>query len=161
MNNEDDKLQEIKIVDKRRFTTDGESSSTSANSQQTAQSTQSQIIPPLEKSSEQKKETSLEAKEEQVAASKQKSEPKVEFSSFLMSLATQALVMLGEIPNPETRLTSMNLGAARQTIDILAMLEQKTQGNLTREEKQMLDELLSSLRMAFVEKVRSSGGIVK
>lgn len=81
----------------------------------------------------------------------------VDFSSFIVSLATQAMVMLGEMPDPHSRQLSINLSAARQTIDILGMLEAKTAGNLIPEEARLISEVLASLRLAFVEKSRRSG----
>lgn len=86
--------------------------------------------------------------------------PSVDFPSFVVSLATQAVVMLGEMPNPETGLVSMNLEAARQTIDILAMLQEKTKGNLSAEEQGLMQEVLTSLRLAYVNKT-GSGKIAK
>lgn len=84
-------------------------------------------------------------------------ELKLDFASFVMSLAHQAVVLLGEVPNPETNLVATNLEAARQTIDILGILEEKTVGNLDEEEKRLLTEILSSLRMAFVKKSKGTG----
>jgi hypothetical protein len=78
----------------------------------------------------------------------------VDFSSFIIGLATQALVFLGEIPDPQTGERALTLDAARNYIDILAMLEQKTEGNLTENEKKLLQEVLTSVRMAFVHKAR-------
>lgn len=78
----------------------------------------------------------------------------LDFRSFIVSLATQALVMLGEVPNPETGQVTMHLEAAQQTIDILGMLQEKTKGNLTAEEDKLLNDILVSVRMAFVKKRR-------
>jgi hypothetical protein len=83
----------------------------------------------------------------------------VDFPSFVISLATQALVMLGEIPHPETNLVAKNIPAARQTIDILAMMEEKTKGNLSEDEKQLLEEVLSSLRLTFVRQLSGQGRV--
>jgi hypothetical protein len=85
------------------------------------------------------------------AASAQNSQ--VDFSSFVVGLATQALVMLGEIPHPETGAKVYNADAARQTIDIIAMLEEKTAGNLSEDEAKLISDVLASVRMAFVGKV--------
>ncbi len=81
----------------------------------------------------------------------------VEFSSFLMSLATSALVALGEIPDPETGRMFKHLGAARETIEILGMLEEKTRGNLTADESRMLREILYDLRMKYVSLAKAAG----
>lgn len=78
----------------------------------------------------------------------------VDFSSFVISLATQAMMLLGEIENPETKERAVNTEAARQTIDILGMLEDKTRNNLSADEQKLLGDVLASLRMAFVSKVK-------
>jgi len=63
----------------------------------------------------------------------------------------------GEVEHPETPGRAPNLPLAKQTIDILGMLEQKTRGNLTAEERQLLEQVLYELRMRFVEATTSSG----
>jgi len=73
--------------------------------------------------------------------------PALDFSSFLLSLATTALVHLGDIPDPATGSKSEDLSAARQMIDILGMLEQKTEGNRTSDETRLLSDILYELRM--------------
>jgi hypothetical protein len=73
------------------------------------------------------------------------------FSSFVMSLATTAAVHFGEIHDPATNATEVNLPAAGQIIDILAMLQQKTSGNLTPDEHKLLDDVLYELRLRYVE----------
>jgi hypothetical protein len=77
--------------------------------------------------------------------------PKVSFSEFVMSLATTAAVHLGDVADPATGETAVNLLAAGQMIDILAMLQGKTQGNLEADESQVLEALLYELRMRYVE----------
>ncbi|MEE8587576.1 MAG: DUF1844 domain-containing protein [Acidobacteriota bacterium] len=81
----------------------------------------------------------------------------LEFSSFLMSLATSALVALGEVPDPETGRIYKHLDAARETIEVLGMLEEKTRGNLTPEEGRMLQEILPDLRMKYVSLAKAAG----
>lgn len=74
------------------------------------------------------------------------------FSSFLLSLASTALVHLGEAPHPETGKPALDLVGARETIDVLELLAVKTQGNLSAEEAQLLADLLLDLRLRFVKK---------
>lgn len=81
----------------------------------------------------------------------------VDFGTFVLSLGSSALVHLGEIQHPETAEAKENLSLARQTIDLLAMLEEKTKGNLTPEETRFLRDLLADLRLKFVEKSRAGG----
>lgn len=78
------------------------------------------------------------------------------FSAFLTSLGYQTLMHLGEVPHPETQERSLDLEAAKETIDLLILLESKTQGNRTPEEDQLLKSLLSQLQIKFVEKVPAS-----
>lgn len=77
--------------------------------------------------------------------------PEVTFSSLVFSLASSVLLHLGELPDPNTSQTDKNLPLAKQTIDILNMLEKKTEGNLDEEEKQLLTSLLYEMRMKYVE----------
>lgn len=74
-----------------------------------------------------------------------------DFTGFLLSLGQTALIDLGVAPHPETSKLSKDLPQARQTIDILAMLRDKTQGNLTAAEEKLLDGLLYQLRLAFLQ----------
>ncbi len=78
--------------------------------------------------------------------------PPIDFPSYLLSYYTQGLVLLGEVPNPYTNKKEEDVEAARHTIDILTMLEQKTKGNLTKEEQQLLETVLYELRMKFMAK---------
>ncbi|KIX15890.1 DUF1844 domain-containing protein [Dethiosulfatarculus sandiegensis] len=76
--------------------------------------------------------------------------PPVDFSSFVLSLSHAAMMHLGQIPDPQTGETQTNVGFARHTIDTIAMLQEKTKGNLESDEKQLLDNILTELRLAFV-----------
>jgi hypothetical protein len=75
----------------------------------------------------------------------------VTFSTFVLGLSTQALLHLGEIPNPVTRAIERDLGAAKQVIDILGVLADKTRSNLEAGEQALLDSALYDLRMRYVE----------
>jgi hypothetical protein len=79
--------------------------------------------------------------------------PPVEFTTFVLSLSHSALMHLGEAPDPDTGgVVQKNLLLARQTIDLIAMLEEKTKGNLTGDEERLLAQILFDLRMRYVEK---------
>lgn len=91
-----------------------------------------------------------------LASTNMSEQPQVSFVAFLMSLATTAAVHFGDLPDPVTNQASVSLEGARQMIDILAMLQEKTRGNLTDDEAKLLDDLLYDLRMRFVE--ASTGG---
>ncbi|MFQ5645401.1 MAG: DUF1844 domain-containing protein [bacterium] len=79
---------------------------------------------------------------------------KIDFLSFLFSLSTSAMIQLGLIPDPHTNQTAKNLEQAKQTIDILGILEQKTRGNLTGEEGKFLQNSLTELRTRYVDSVK-------
>lgn len=81
--------------------------------------------------------------------------PAVEFHTFLLSLASSALLHLGEIEDPESGRPQRNLPMAQHTIDVLAMLEVKTKGNLTAAEAQLLESLLFDLRLRYVEAAKA------
>ena len=76
--------------------------------------------------------------------------PELDFASFILSLATTVQVSLGAIPNPQTNLQAQNLPAAKQMIDIINMLKEKTQGNLNNEEQALIDSILYNLRMHYI-----------
>ncbi|GBC62186.1 DUF1844 domain-containing protein [Desulfonema ishimotonii] len=77
--------------------------------------------------------------------------PKMDFSMFIFSLNSSALVHLGIIEDPATGQKVKNLPAAKQTIDILGMLEKKTTGNLNHQEEEMLKHILYDLRVIYVK----------
>jgi len=77
--------------------------------------------------------------------------PGIDFSTFILSLSHSAFVYLGDAPTPDGASADKNLVMARQTIDILALLAEKTKGNLTGEEERLLEQVVYELRMRFVE----------
>lgn len=81
--------------------------------------------------------------------------PEVTMSAFIFSLSSSALVHLGEIPEPGTDRSEMDLPTAKQIIDTLGMLQEKTKGNLDPDEDRLLRSVLYDLRMRYVQK--SSG----
>ena len=78
--------------------------------------------------------------------------PEVTMSTFIFSLSSSALVHLGAIPEPETDLTKVDLPIAKQIIDTLGMLQEKTKGNLDRDEERLLKSVLYDLRMRYIQK---------
>ncbi len=77
--------------------------------------------------------------------------PEINFATFIFSLNSSALMHLGVIEDPGTCKNVKNLPIAKQTIDILGMLKEKTQGNLTEDEANMLKHILYDLRMIYVK----------
>jgi hypothetical protein len=87
----------------------------------------------------------------EVQKSTQSGEMAQRFIELVMMQAQQAALFLGRIPNPETGKGEVNLEYARMFIDQLEMLQDKTRGNLSAEESQVLGGVLSDLRLAFVQ----------
>ncbi len=77
--------------------------------------------------------------------------PPLSFSSFIFSLGTSALILMGEKLSPDQPPSVVNLPQAKEIIDILAILEEKTQGNLTQDETAIIRDLLYTLQMKYVE----------
>lgn len=77
--------------------------------------------------------------------------PRIDFSSFVLSLYSSGLVQLGKVEDPSTGEKAVNLDMAKYTIEMIAMLKDKTAGNLNNDEENLLKALLSELRMAYVE----------
>ena len=85
----------------------------------------------------------------------------IDFSTFIMSLTSSAFYHLGDIADPETGKTETNLPAVHQTIDMLTMLREKTQGNLNAEEKKLLEQLVYELQMKYVAKSKDAGPLAQ
>lgn len=121
--------EEVKVTDHRRFTPEGE--------------TRTEAPPQAEARDEQKKEEPRRNESREM--------PEIDFQTFVLSLATSAQVHLGSIPNPTTGKQEADLALAKQTIDILGILEEKTKGNLTDQEVRLLEHVLFDLRVRYVE----------
>jgi hypothetical protein len=136
---ESEQEQEFKVTDRRRFTPEGETKEHKADKEK--ESTAEQPPP-------------VEAAEEHVEQEQPKREqppPPIDFTGFVVSLSHTALFQLGLIKIPGAEEPKKDLQGARQTIDLLALLQEKTKGNLTEQETRVLTESLFQLRMAFVE----------
>ncbi len=94
----------------------------------------------------------------EVQTNTQSGEMSQRFVEFVMMQAQNAALFLGQIPNPQTGEGEVNLDLARMFIDQLAMIQEKTRGNLSNEEATVLRNTLSNLQMTFVEVSQSSGG---
>jgi hypothetical protein len=93
----------------------------------------------------------------EVQTTNQSGELTQRFIEFVMMQAQNAALFLGQIPNPQTGQAEVNLEVARMFIDQLAMIQEKTRGNLSSEESTVLRNALASLQMAFVEASRAGG----
>ena len=121
----------FKVEDRRRFDDSGE---LKQEFKEDEEKTEVQHAP--ESSSARPKEPALE----------------LSFSTFVMGLSTQALMHLGEIPDPVAHDTKPDFESARQMIDILGILQKKTEGNLEPDEKALMETVLYDLRMRYVER---------
>jgi len=127
----------FKVTDKRKFAEGGERKEEAA-------------APPEEKAEAEfpKAAEGVETPEDDPTVDPSMME--VNFSNFVLSLGTSAVLHFGEFPDPTTGKTEKNLPMAKHTIDILNMLRDKTSGNLEEEEEKLLSDLLYQLRMKYV-----------
>jgi hypothetical protein len=80
--------------------------------------------------------------------------PEVNFNSLIFSLSSSALIHLGEIADPHTNQKAKDLPLAKHTIDTIAMLKEKSRGNLVEEEERFLESILADLRWRYVKAVQ-------
>ena len=139
---ETDAPKGFKVSDKRRFTEEGEARGD--------EETREDNAPEASTRPEADPEPLREARD------RQEELPSINFPTFIISLSTQALMHLGEIDNPVTGQVEKDVAVAKQTIDIIAMLSEKSKGNLDESEEQLLKEVLYNLRMKYVEAVRTT-----
>jgi len=88
-------------------------------------------------------------------ADQKRDQSKIDFSNFILSLNTSALIHLGDLPDPQTRERIYDIQSAKQTVDILELLKIKTEGNLDSEEFRLLDDVIYDLRMKYVKIMQS------
>jgi hypothetical protein len=109
------------------------------------------------------KEAQQQAAEEQPSAgpAAEQALPPASLAGHVMSLASEAMIMLGQVPNPHTGKAEVHLGYARYLIDTIQMLEEKTQGQRTPEEISLFSRVLHELRMAYVAVQGKAAGVMK
>jgi hypothetical protein len=89
-------------------------------------------------------------------------ESALSFTAFVLSLASTAAIHFGDLPDPVSgQRAELNLDGAAQMIEILSLLDQKTRGNLTAEERQILEQILYELRLRFVQATNSEKRIIE
>jgi hypothetical protein len=89
-------------------------------------------------------------------------QPQLSFTAFVLSLASTAAIHFGDLPDPISgERSGPNLEGATQMIEILSLLEQKTRGNLTAEEREMLNQVLYELRMRYVDAAGAGKRIIE
>ena len=135
----------FKVKDKRIFTPDGKP--------KTEPDKNSPSEPEIERGRETTTAQTPETEKKSGSDKNTSPLPAVNFSSFIVSLSSSVLFHFGEIPDPVTNKKQRNLPMAKQTIDILGMIEEKTRGNLTKDEDALLKNLLQDLRFRYVSEV--------
>lgn len=169
----DEQQGNFKVTDRRLFNADGsprevppEERPAPEAPKESAPKVEESAAPPPEAAAAQAipekpddEDLDQELTEEEVAAA---SDP-ASFLNFLMSIASNAASALGMMEHPVTHQREVDLELGKHWIDVLGMLQKKTQGNLTTQEKKMLESLLADLRMQFVSlsnapKTRSFSG---
>jgi hypothetical protein len=139
----EDKQDGFKVMDRRRFDESGnERSEGSSRSSSQADSRRANSS------------ASPQADEEAGATSHTTALAEITFGSFIFSIAHQALMQMGEVPPPPGVDLPKDVEGARQTIDIIAMLDRKTKGNLDQEEQRLMTDVLHNLRMCFVKNIK-------
>lgn len=136
---EQDEERGFKVKDRRRFSSEtGEPQENTEN-----------VAPSEEKKNEASVQQAVEKETEDKGAL-----PAIDFPTFIISLSTQALMHLGEIPDPLSGKVEMNISVGKQMIDIIGLLSEKTRGNLDQGEEKLMEDILFDLRMKYVEAVR-------
>ena len=130
------------IKDRRRFTEEGEPKEEAGPEEQAEEPK-----PATQKAAEDRAKVEEEVTQEMPF-------PEINFSTFIFSLNTSALLHLGEIPDPATGKEQEDLAMAKQTIDLIAMLQEKTQGNLAPDEENLVKHILYDLRLRYVQKTK-------
>lgn len=129
----------FKVEDRRRFSESGEA-------RETAKTDERPSDEPVRRPEEAPRAAAAERSADALA--------EINFSTFIISLSTQALMHLGEIADPVSGRAETDLAGAKQMIDILSLLQQKTRGNLDAGEQQLVEEILYDLRMRYVDAVK-------
>ena len=159
MDSEEEKEQTkgFKVEDRRRFSAEGELKPEHRGPEQAEARPSAAPGTTEAATSPAGSDTQIRAQEAQAAkafSQRREAAPEITFGTFVVGLSTQALVHLGELPDPHSNQPAEDLPAAQQLIDIIAMLEHKTRGNLDRDEQTMLEAILFELRMKYVERAR-------
>lgn len=142
---DDDKKQEpFAVKDKRRFA-EGEPETVVEDEDR---GTDKEQLPPSPSDTSERKAAAANAADERHVPL-----PEIDFSTFILSLSSNALLHLGLMENPLTKKVERNLPMAKQSIDIVSMLKSKAKGNMTEEEENLVENLLSDLRLRYVNEV--------
>jgi hypothetical protein len=147
MTGEEHEGRAFKVQDRRRFSETGEARTDA----EVGEDSEAREAPPSRQAGKSHlQHDAAEARQNQANPQV----PELDFAAFVISLSTQALAHLGEIPDPLDGSVRVDLNAARQMIDVLVILREKTKGNLDNAENGLLENALYDLRMKYVEKSR-------
>jgi hypothetical protein len=155
-----DKPKELKVTDKRIFTPEGDLREEFRNEIKPASDPMASTKPaeekPAEKPAEKKAERPEPPREERRRTIADKAQnPGTAFTDFVEPLIAQAYMFLGMLRDPRQPKPQIDAGAARQMIEIITMLKEKTEGNLTADEDDFLSTHLGELKLAFVQRTKS------
>ena len=128
----------FKVVDRRAFTSEGERNPGRSEKEQNNRETESRVGPMGATAPAEESEAGIPADSER-------------FAMLVSYLSTTATFQLGLLPGPSGEYIPADLANASRTIDLLEVLQEKTRGNLTRQETKLLDDVLYELRMTFLE----------
>ncbi len=148
--NDENEPGEFTVKDRRLFTEEGELKSEDPNE---GDGPRPEFV--VTEESAVAEPSSPPGKASDPAGSSQGGSPPMDFSSFVLSLATTGMVHLGEIVDPAVGQKQENLAGAKQLIEILSLLKEKTEGNLSAEETRLLEGLLHELRLSFLSKTKT------
>jgi len=141
---DDEERGKIKVTDRRAFTHSGE--------RRTPDEEPATTPAPGEPRPRPVQGEGFELRRTPEAPAHPERDPEVNFTSFILSLASTAFIHLGEMEDPVTGARSVNPPAARQIIDIIEMLRARTQGNLDAKEEEFLRSILAELKMTFARR---------
>lgn len=154
--------KELKVTDKRIFTPDGDireefKSEIAQGAAQAAPAAEKPEPPPEPKPAAEPPRAEKRAPEDERRRSmaEKGSNPETPFANFIQSLVMQTYMFLGMLRDPRSPQPMFDAAAARETIDILTLLKEKTAGNLTPEEQEFFDVHLGELKLAFVQRTKS------
>ena len=153
MSEEEKQEKKFEVKDKRRFTGEGDQRGTAESPKESSTTATTEEASSKEPEAVQGKaggEEAQPAKEEKPPADL----PPINFATFVVSLSSSVLIHLGLAPDPISGEARKELPLAKQTIDILSMIQEKTKGNLSKEEGQLMESILYDLRMRYVEEAK-------
>jgi len=151
MNEEEKKESGFQVKDRRRFTGEGEQRKADTPPEKAAASG-AESAETRQGGSSAKKEAGKVP--DDLKRDPSASLPEIDFPTFIVSLSSSVFIHLGLAPDPISGERKRELGLAKQTIDILGMIQEKTRGNLTEEERNLLQGMLYDLRMRYVEEAK-------